>query len=414
MPENLIRTLTWLVVVAACGAVSAASGQTPRTERFVVIGDSGWAGVGQTRVANAIELACEARGGCTFGLMTGDNIYPAGVSSAQDPLWASNFEAALGDLFPFYAVLGNHDYGGITERDEVDCDAPVSCLKDLKDEIQNRIARTTGGLGLDPSRAEHQLAYASSSLSFRMPSTHYRFHSELIDFVALDTTPIYWADANEDTGLHGQFRLGELKRFLEKVDRDNAPRMFEYADGQHAAQRTDVPIWVGESTRRWRIAFGHHPYLSNGSHGNAGDYNGTGGLEGSGLPKGTVLKKFIEDQVLQAGFHAYLSGHDHNLQDLGEHKAPGSARGTQMIVSGSGSKISDLRPGPIDPNDDDAPHNRTLYQAKCYGFVMVEASESELRFLFIVVPSGERSDCADQTEDWVIEHERAVVHYESD
>ena len=32
--------------------------------------------------------------------------------------------------------------------------------------------------------------------------------------------------------------------------------------------------WAGGSTGTWRIAYGHHPYLSNGPHGNAGMYEG--------------------------------------------------------------------------------------------------------------------------------------------
>lgn len=418
---TVARILTvWISVLITLvhGFVPAVAQTTSYTERFVIVGDSGKAGDGQTKVAAAIRFACQTRGGCDYGIMNGDNIYPAGVLSETDELWESNFEAAFGDLgFPFYASLGNHDYGGITETDEVSCTPKkiVKCLWGLGNAIQNRIAGATGGIGLDPSRVAHQLAYAASSDVFEMPTensnAHYRFSTKLIDFVALDTTPIYWHDANEDGGIFGQFRLGRLKGALERLDKDSAPIMFNYARDQHKAQLDQVPIWRQESTKPWRIAFGHHPYLSNGAHGNAGSYNGTGGLEGDGLPLGTQLKSFLDEIVVNQGFHAYLYGHDHNLQDLGEYIPTGKARGTQMILSGAGSKLTNLRDGELDRGDDDAPHNKSLYQVKCYGFVMVEASAAELKFLYITVPSGEESDCASQAEPWKVAYERVVSHY---
>lgn len=48
-----------------------------------------------------------------FVISTGDNFYPDGVASVQDPLWRSSFEDVY-KHFPlqkkWYVVLGNHDY----------------------------------------------------------------------------------------------------------------------------------------------------------------------------------------------------------------------------------------------------------------------------------------------------------------
>ena len=363
-------------------------------ERFVIIGDSGKAGDGQMKVGAAVAAACQARGGCDFGILNGDNVYPAGVLSATDPLWATHFEAAFGSLdFPFYAALGNHDYGGITETDEISCSTGLTEINCLSD-IGSAIGQATGGIGLDPARSLHQVDYARISPNFIMDANHYTFKSELIDFAVLDTTPIYWNDANNSDSL----RLSALREVLDS-------EMFEFASTETTEQEDAMDSWRASSTKRWRFAIAHHPYLSNGSHGNAGSYDGTGGLEGSGLPDGTQLKAFLETYVIEAGVHVYAYGHDHNLMDLGEHTLAHQSRGTQMLLSGAGSKINAARSPENAQND-------ALFEITCFGFIMVEASEEALRFHYIVAPSGAESDCSSQNEPWLINHTRVVEHYE--
>ncbi len=84
------------------------------SERFFVIGDQGTGKPGQFMVAQAMGLYAMANG-VDFVLTTGDNIYPAGVSSPNDPDWLSKFETPYSApvlLVPFYASLGNHDHLG--------------------------------------------------------------------------------------------------------------------------------------------------------------------------------------------------------------------------------------------------------------------------------------------------------------
>jgi len=366
----------------------------PVLERFVLVGDAGYPGEGQTRVSVAMKAVCADRGGCDYGIMTGDNVYPAGVLSPTDPLWSTHFEAAFADLgFPFYAVLGNHDYGGVTETEELGCSdgvLSVACLSDLG----SAIGQATGGIGLDPARPQHQVSYAKTQSAFVMDDNHYRFSTPLFDFAMIDSVPIYWDDANHSTSV----RLSTLKTFLD-------PKVLAYAASETKEQGVALTQWRSSSTRRWRMVVGHHPYVSNGAHGNAGSYDGTGTLEGSGLPDGTVLKDFLETYVLQAGAHVFASGHDHNLMDLGEQVPAGRSRGTQMLLSGAGSKIS-ARRTPAEAQ------NQSLYEVECHGFVVVEASNQALRLVYIVVPSGADSECAEQTEPWTIAHTRVVPHYE--
>jgi predicted MPP superfamily phosphohydrolase len=81
--------------------------------RFFVIGDWGTGAQGQRRVADAM-IATATQRGCDYVISTGDNIYPKGVESATDEQWERKFVNMYrkrGLTQPFYATLGNHDYG---------------------------------------------------------------------------------------------------------------------------------------------------------------------------------------------------------------------------------------------------------------------------------------------------------------
>ena len=71
---------------------------------------------------------------------------------------------------------------------------------------------------------------------------------------------------------------------------------------------------------KFKLAFGHHPYLSSGQHGSA-------------RPE---LKKFLDDYII-GQYDMYLAGHDHNLAYEGEVKK------TSLVVSGAGAKLRPLR-----------------------------------------------------------------------
>lgn len=79
--------------------------------RLLAFGDFGTGDGNQRAVARAMAAA-HAQARFDFGMTLGDNFYRCGVKSAQDPIWKTRWEDLYTPLgIPFYATLGNHDYG---------------------------------------------------------------------------------------------------------------------------------------------------------------------------------------------------------------------------------------------------------------------------------------------------------------
>lgn len=269
--------------------------------RFVVLGDVGEGNEDQYMVADAIVAVCEQRG-CDWAMLTGDNFYDSGVSGVDDPQWQEKFELPyMGIEFPIYAVLGNHDYGG-------------------------------GGIGVDfdTDKPDYQVEYTQYSQLWRMPSKYYAWTQAHAEFWALDTNQVMTDPINGDS----EPQLNWLKQGL------------------------------AASTATWKIAFGHHPYLSNGEHGNAGAYEN---LEGIPLPfvTGDSVKEFVEEGIC-GQVDVYICGHDHTIQWLQ------ATCGTEFIVSGAGSKANSIEG-----------NNPEHYQvAETEGFLWVELSDNSFTGVF--------------------------------
>ncbi|MBI2395878.1 MAG: metallophosphoesterase [Deltaproteobacteria bacterium] len=234
--------------------------------RFVAIGDTGKGNDGQKQVADAIAAKC-AKDGCDFVQLLGDNIYDSGVSSTSDPQWTTKFETPYGGIsLPFFAVLGNHDYGG-------------------------------NGAGTEFGKGQHQVDYTKVSTKWKMPAKHYTRAVKHVDFFGLDTNMMMFSMAGE--------------------------------------QKTVVTGWIGGAKGAWKIAFGHHPYYSNGPHGNAGDYEG---LSWVPVTSGKGVKDFF-DSTICGKVDVYISGHDHSRQWI----KPQCGGKTELIVSGGGAAVTELK-----------------------------------------------------------------------
>lgn len=267
---------------------------------FVAVGDTGKGNDGQKYVAHAIERICRTRG-CAFVQLLGDNIYDSGVTSVTDPQWQTKFEIPYKNIsVPFYAALGNHDYGA-------------------------------NGAGTEFDKAKWEILYTASSTKWRMPANTYSYSYGKVDYFVLDTN---------------------LMMFGRDMDK----------------QQAAYDNWLANSKNETRVVFGHHPYKSNGPHGNAGSYDGVPLL-------GNHIKAFIEKNVC-GKVRAYISGHDHSRQLLSEL----CGGRTSLVVSGAGASATDLKG-----------KNPTTCQYKSIGFAYVTVALNTLTMEFMDV--DDRVDC---------------------
>ena len=115
---------------------------------FIFFGDAGTGGSDQMEVAQGMQTFC-ASNLCEFGLMLGDNFYPAGVSNVNDPQIKAKFEIPYHPLgLDFFVALGNHDY---------------------------------------MSNVDAELEYVKKNSRWKMPSRYYTFVQKNARFFVLDT-----------------------------------------------------------------------------------------------------------------------------------------------------------------------------------------------------------------------------------
>ncbi len=134
---------------------------------FAVIGDWGRGGEYFQKDVAAVLAQAVTGINAQFIISTGDNIYPNGVASVNDPLWNLSFENVFYQ-YPlhrkWYAVLGNHDY---------------------------------------QSSPQAQIDYTKISARWNMPDRYYSFKQKIdkneeVLFVFIDTNPLTPSSYNSD------------------------------------------------------------------------------------------------------------------------------------------------------------------------------------------------------------------------
>lgn len=176
---------------------------------FLAIGDWGRKGqYHQQDVADRMEEVARVLD-AEFVMSLGDNFYPNGVASVDDPNWNYSFEDVYKGYhlnIPWHVVLGNHDYRG---------------------------------------NPQAQLDYTWKSQRWNMPSRYFNYDYELDDegllsLVFIDTSPFEHKYYDEEK--YGQ------------VWSQDSTRQIQWADS----------VLKAKSKSSWLIVAGHHPMYSGG------------------------------------------------------------------------------------------------------------------------------------------------------
>jgi len=233
--------------------------------------------------------------------------------------------------------------------------------------VAGAIAQVCGQLGCDFAIYLGDNFYGSGVESVDDPQFQTKFE---LPYAALDF-PFYVALGNHDYGGDGAgWELWKGQAYIDYTMRSDKwffPDLYYVHDHDHVAlfaldttqlfwgidgdQRGWLRDGLARTTAQWTIAFGHHPYLSNGPHGDAGNYEG---LSWVPIVDGESIQRFVDEEVCDR-VDVYFSGHDHSLQ------WPVSTCGTEFIVSGAGAKTT-----PIE--GEDAAH----FEVSTPGFMWVE------------------------------------------
>ena len=268
--------------------------------RLILMGDTGEANEAQYRVAAGAQTRCDRAGGCDGFVMLGDNIYDTGAESAMDQQLTEKIDLPYANL-----KLGPPPAAG-----EPDQRTRMPIYVSLGN-------HDLGGAGLNSAQVQHYLDYSDAQSWFYYPEEFWELQLGQVHLISLHTNPLAY-------GIPAGFYAPQAE-LIERVTRG--------------------------STAPWKLAFGHHPYRSEGQHGNAGAYEGLQidpdflGVDVSG----DGFRRWVDENVCnQIDF--YVSGHDHNRQWLNSVPLiPNLPVGmgtepcdTHFAVSGAGAKTKDF------------------------------------------------------------------------
>ncbi|MCU0447510.1 MAG: tartrate-resistant acid phosphatase type 5 family protein [Microscillaceae bacterium] len=176
---------------------------------FLAVGDWGRNGeYNQQKVADRMGEASHQLE-AEFVVSLGDNFYPNGVASTQDPHWQVSFEnvyKAHSLMIDWYSVLGNHDYRG---------------------------------------NPQAQIDYSKISRRWQMPARYYSLEKEIPEskekvlLVFIDTNPF-------------EKKYYEEEKYQNVIGQDTT------------AQKIWLEKTLAQSTAKWKIVIGHHPLYTSG------------------------------------------------------------------------------------------------------------------------------------------------------
>ena len=270
--------------------------------KFAIIGDMGTGDDNQLRVSKSLKKLIDKEN-LEFVCGLGDNIYDCGAKTVDDIQFINKFEkpySKIDDKIKFYMTLGNHDYG------EHYC----KCQIEDRELLQIKYGQMS----------------QKNGKKWYMPSRYYTFKRGNIEFFALD--------ANVD-----------------KQTRKEIDDQIRYMKSK-----------IESSTAKWKIAYGHQPWVSIGDHGNA-------------PPK---LHKFFNSLFGSGLIDIYMCGDDHNKQ-LIEKTLLKINKKMILIVCGTGGRETDK---PYNLENVDGENDDLQYFSSTYGIATIIDKDDFLEIKF--------------------------------
>jgi tartrate-resistant acid phosphatase type 5 len=220
---------------------------------FMALGDWGRNGeYDQSEVAKQMGLWGTSHPN-NFVISCGDNFYPKGVVSEEDPLFNYSFEniyTAHSLQCDWYPVLGNHDW-------HTDVDA--------------------------------QVRYSKISRRWNMPARYYTKEVSLNK----DKDKEIKGPSTDKTKAKVLFVMMDTDPFLHEDKADYVAKQTDWLKETLAGASADV---------KWKIVIGHHPFYTVGPRITNVDT----------LTMRKAIKQLLDDYKVDI----YLSGHEHSLQHL--------------------------------------------------------------------------------------------------
>ena len=257
--------------------------------KFAILGDMGTGDDNQLRVSKSLKKLIDLEN-LQFVTGLGDNIYDCGATTVDDIQFVNKFEkpySKIDDKIKFYMTLGNHDYG------EHYC----KCQVEDRELLQIKYGQMS----------------QKNGKKWYMPSRYYTFKRGNIEFFALD------ANVDKQTRKEIDEQIRYMKPKIEK------------------------------STAKWKIAYGHQPWVSIGDHGNA-------------PPK---LQKFFNSLFGSGLIDIYMCGDDHNKQLI---EKTFNNKKMILIVCGTGGRETDK---PYNLENVDGENDDLQYFSSTYGVATI-------------------------------------------
>ena len=270
--------------------------------KFAILGDMGTGDDNQLRVAKSLKKLIDLEK-LQYVTGLGDNIYDCGATTVDDIQFVNKFEkpySKIDNKIKFYMTLGNHDYG------EHYC----KCQVEDRELLQIKYGQLS----------------QKNGKKWYMPSRYYTFRRGDIEFFALD------ANVDKQTRKEIDEQIRYMKPKIEK------------------------------STAKWKIAYGHQPWVSIGDHGNA-------------PPK---LHKFFNSLFGSGLIDIYMCGDDHNKQ-LIEKTLLKINKKMILIVCGTGGRETDK---PYNLENVDGKNDDLQYFSSTYGIATIIENIDSLEIKF--------------------------------